>query len=195
MTYKAAALQCGRGLMLTTRASKRQGTPFSIHDLRYDILDEGEPIGTLVYDRRDMRAALTLDGKAYTVRYSTDQHDEMLYQTLIRVLSGGAKPPANPYALKDADGQVLALAEQTKQGFAVSRGEEGFVLRKPSFFSRPYHLYRAGTDQSLGWVGQKKFFTTTLAMDLPAGFDAPFQVFLLALLLNLTMKALETSSP
>lgn len=181
------------GLMLTTRASKRKGTPFSIHDLRFDILDEGKQIGTLVYDRRDMGAAITLDGKSYTAQYSTDEHDEMLYQTLIRVLSGGAKPPANPYALKDANGG--ALAEQTKQGFAVGRGEEGFTLRKASFFSRPYHLYRAGADQSLGWIGQKKFFTTTLTMDLPAGFDAPFQVFLLALLLNQTIKASETSSP
>jgi hypothetical protein len=180
--------------MLTTRPSKREGTPFSIHDLRYDILDEGKPIGALVYDRRDMRAALTLDGMAYRAEHSTDQQDERLYQTLIRVLAGGAKPPANPYALKDATGRVLALAEKTKQGFAVSRGEEGFIFRKPSFFSRPYHLYLGSSDQSLGSVGQKKFFTRTLHMDLPADFDAPFQVFLLVLLLNLTMKALENST-
>ena len=98
------------------------------------------------------------------------------------------------YTLKDASGQVVALAEKTKRGVAVSHGDEGFVFRKPSFFSRPYHLYREGSDQSLGAVGQKKFFTTTLHMDLPAGFDRAFQVFLLALLLNLTMQALESST-
>jgi len=182
------------GLMLTTRASKQKGTPFSIHDLRFDILDEDEPIGNLIYDKRDMRAALTLHGKAYMVERSTDQQDERLYQTLIRVLAGRAKPPANPYAIKDASGQVLALAEKTRQGFAVCRGDDGFAFRKPSWFYRPYHLYRAGSDQSLGSVGQKKFFTSTLHMDLPAEFDAPFQVFLLLLLLNATMEALEQST-
>lgn len=180
--------------MLTTRASKRKGTAFSIHDLRFDILDDGTPAGNLIYDKRDMSAALTLDGKAYTIGRATARPDERLYQTLIRVLAGGAKPPANPYALKDASGQVVALAEKTKRGVAVSHGDEGFVFRKPSFFSRPYHLYREGSDQSLGAVGQKKFFTTTLHMDLPAGFDRAFQVFLLALLLNLTMQALESST-
>jgi len=180
--------------MLTARASSRKGTPFSIHDLRFDILDEDKPIGNLIYDKRDMRAALTLDGNTYTAERATDRSDERLYQTLLRVLAGGAKPPANPYALKDASGQVLAVAEKTKQGFSVSRGEEGFAFRKPSFFSRPYHLYREGSDQSLGAVGQKKFFTTTLHMDLPADFDRAFQVFLLVLLLNLTMQALESST-
>jgi hypothetical protein len=180
--------------MLTTRASKRKGTPFSIHDLRFDILDEGKPIGNLIYDKRDMSAALMLDGETFAAARAMDRPDERLYQTLIRVLSGGEKPPANPYAIKDASGRVLALAEKTKQGFAVSRSDEGFVLRKPSFFSRLYHLYRAGSDQSLGSVGQKRFFTTTLQTDLPAEFDRPFQVFLLVLLLNLTMEALERST-
>jgi hypothetical protein len=180
--------------MLTARASKRKGTPFSIHDLRFDILDEGKPIGNLIYDKRDMRAALTLDGKAYRAEHATEQQDERLYQTLIRVLAGGEKPPTNPYAIKDASGQALALAEKTKQGFAVCCGDDSFAFRKPSWFSRPYHLYRAGSDQSLGSVGQKKFFTTTLHMDLPAEFDAPFQVFLLLLLLNATMEALEQST-
>ena len=151
--------------MLTTRASKRKGAPFSIHDLRFDILDQGEPLGNLIYDKRDMRAALTLDGKAYRAEHATGQQDERLYQTLIRVLAGGQKPLTNPYAIKDASGQVLALAEKTKQGFAVCRGDDSFAFRKPSWFYRPYHLYRAGSDQSLGSVGQKKFFTTTLHME------------------------------
>jgi hypothetical protein len=70
----------------------------------------------------------------------------------------------------------------------VSRGEESFSFRK---VSRPYHLYRQGSEQSLGWVAQEKFFTRTLTMTLPAEFDAPFQVFLLALLLSLTMENME----
>jgi hypothetical protein len=100
-------------------------------------------------------------------------------------MTGAEKPPPNPWALKDSAGATLALGELVKSGFAVSRGEEGFSLRR---VKRPYHLYRQGSDQSLGWVGQEKFFTTTLGIDLPAEFERAFQVFLLTLVLSLTMQ-------
>ena len=83
------------------------------------------------------------------------------------------------------------MGERVKESFAVSRGEESFTFRK---VSRPYHLYRQGSDQSLGSVGQEKFFSRTLHMNLPAEFDAAFQVFLLTLLLSLTMQNLESTS-
>ena len=51
-------------------------------------------------------------------------------------------------------GRTLALGERVKESFAVSRGEESFSFRK---VSRPYHLYRHGSDQSLGSVGQEEF--------------------------------------
>ena len=78
-----------------------------------------------------------------------------------------------------------------KAGFAVSRGGQSFTLRR---VKRPYHLYRQGSDQSLGWVGQEKFFTTTMSMNLPAEFEPEFQVFLLTLLLSLTMKNAESAT-
>ena len=174
--------------MLTTRAAKRDKVGVFNTDLMFDILDEGKPIGSLVFNKKVMKAAITVDGKDYTVARLSEQHDERLYQALIRVMRGSEKPPPNPWALKDASGRTLALGERVKESFAVSRGDESFSFRK---VSRPYHLYRQGSEQSLGWVGQQKFFSTTLHMNLPAEFDAAFQVFLFALLLGLTMQNLE----
>ncbi len=136
--------------MLTTRAGKRDKTS-AFGDLIFDILDEGKPIGSLVFDKKVLAAAITVDGKAYSVARAREQHNEMLHQALIRVMTGAEKPPPNPWALKDAAGRTLALGERVKQSFAVSRGEESFTFRK---VSRPYHLYRHGSEQSLGSVGQ-----------------------------------------
>lgn len=174
--------------MLTTRPTRRDKGDLFGSDMLFDILDEGRPIGSLVYDKEKLAAALTLDGKDYSVARTSERPDEGTTQALLRVMTGADKPPANPWALKDAGGGTLALAEPVKQDFAVSRREESFSFRKKS---RPYHLYRQDSEQSLGSVGQQKFFSRTLHMNLPTEFDAPFQVFLLVLLLNLTMQAAE----
>jgi hypothetical protein len=180
--------------MLTTRPGKRDKVGFFNTDLIYDILDEGNVIGSLTYDKKHLRGSVSLGDQTYTVERSTDRHEERLYQALIRVMTGAEKPPANPISLKNAAGETLALAEHRGQGFAVSRGNESFSLRKPSGMPRPFHLYRDGSDQSLGSVGQEKFFSKTLHMKLPPGFDPAFQLFLLVLLLNLSMKSLENST-
>ncbi len=174
--------------MLTTRSSKRDKVSAFNTDIMLDILDEGRPIGSLVFDKKATKAAIMVDGKDYTVARAGERHDERLYEVLIRMMTGAEKPPPNPWALEDGSGRILALGEQVKQGFAVARGEEGFSFRK---VSRPFHLYRQGSDQSLGSVGQAKFFTRTLHMRLPAEFDPPFQVFLLTLVLNDTMQRLD----
>jgi hypothetical protein len=174
--------------MLTTRASKRDKTS-AFGDLMFDVLDGEKPVGSVVFDKKVLAAAITVDGQAYSVARAREQHNEMLHQALIRVMTGAEKPPPNPWALKDAAGRTLALGERIKESFAVSRGEESFIFRK---VSRPYHLYRHGSEQSLGSVGQQKFFSRTLHMDLPAEFDAAFQVFLLTLLLSLTFENLES---
>jgi hypothetical protein len=176
--------------MLTTRPAKRDKAAFFNTDLMFDILDEGNPVGSLVYAKKKLAASITLGERSYAV--ARDRGDEMVYQALIRVMTGGEKPPANPWVLKDAEGRTLAMGERIKQSFAVSRGTESFNFRK---VSRPYHLFRLGSEQSLGSVGQEKFFTRTLHMNLPAAeFDAAFQVFLLTLLLSLTMQQLDSGS-
>ena len=50
-------------------------------------------------------------------------------------MTAAEKPPPNPWALKDASGQTLALGERVKQSFAVSRGAESFSFRKISTIS------------------------------------------------------------
>ncbi len=178
--------------MLIARPAKRDKSALFSNDLRFDVLEGAAAIGGIIYDKAHETAALTINNHAFAVRRASDRPDEKLYQALVRVMTGGEKPPPNPYALKDSGSQTLALAEQVKQGFVVSRGDESFTFRKGS--SRPFNLYRQGSDEPLGWVGQEKFWTTSLHMNLPDKFDAAFQVFLLVLLLNLTMQRLETLS-
>ena len=177
--------------MLTTRSAKRDKVGLFNTDMMFDILDEGRPIGSLVFNKKAMKAAITVDGKDYAVARVSERHDERPYEVLFRIVTGREKPPPNPWVIKDAGGQTLAVGERVKQSFAVSRGEENFSLRR---VSRPYHLFRQGSEQSLGSVGQEKLLSGTLHMNLPGEFEPAFQVFLLSLVLALTMQNLEKSS-
>jgi hypothetical protein len=177
--------------MLTTRPSKRDKVGVFNTDLMFDIMDGETPIGTLVYNKKVMKAALTFGASTYSFERATDRPDEKLYQALVRVLTGAEKPPVNPWALKDGAGKILALAEQAKASFAVSHGNGSFVLRKKG---RPFQLVRHGEEVPLGSVGQEKFFTRTLHMRLPDALDRPFQVFLLALVLTYTLQEMEKST-
>lgn len=101
------------------------------------------------------------------------------------------KVASKPFALKDSGGRVIGLAKLVKAGFIVAHREDTFVLRKPSSFARPYHLYPANSDQSLGSVGQKSFFNRSLHVDLAAEFDAAFRMFLLVLSLQIAMQKMS----
>ncbi len=178
--------------MLTARPTNEEKPGLVSLEWWYDIFHADKQVGSLEFKRRTGQGAFTIDGRACTVDRLTDQPVERVYQALIRMSKGGEKPPANPWALKDASGQVLAQADLAVKtgmldpGFAVSRGHAVFAFRQPSYsvVFRPYQLYRQGSDESLGSVGREKTFTRTLQMNLPAGFDAPFQLFLLVLLLQ-----------
>ena len=174
--------------MLTTRPSKRDKVGFLNNDSMYDLMDGEKQVGTLVYERKPRRTTIVVGGNSYTVERLSDRPDEQNYQVLLRAMKGAEKPSANPLLLKDADGQTLAQAEPLKNDFVVTRGGESFSFRK---VSRPYQLFRQGSDQSLGSVGQARFFTTSLHMDLAAEFDPPFQVFLLALLVDKSIQSLD----
>src|SRR5258708_8370824 len=151
-----------RGIaMLTTRSSKRDKVSAFNTNLMFDILDGDKPIGSLVFDKKAMKAAITVDGKDYTVARASEQHDERLYQALIRVMTGSEKPPPNPWALKDAGGRTLALGERVKQSFAVIRGEERFFFPK---VSRPYPLYLHSRHQPPRSLPRAKLFRPTLHM-------------------------------
>jgi hypothetical protein len=177
--------------MLTTRPTKRDKTNRFSRDLLFDIFDDDRPIGTLVFEKRSLTATLKLDAKTYTVTHDSAWDIDRLGSALIRAITGQAKPQAHPWVLKDGSGRTLALGQLEGNDFAVVRGEEGFSLRKKG---RLYNVFPQGRGQSVGSVGQEKFFTATLHMRLPAEFEAAFQVFLLTLVLSQTMIQQERST-
>ncbi|SJZ32932.1 hypothetical protein SAMN02745126_00399 [Enhydrobacter aerosaccus] len=178
--------------MLTTRPTKRDKGSFFSTALMFDILDEGNPVGSLVYDKGS-KAEITFGDQVFIAQRANDKPDEVLYQALVRVMTGAGRPPANPWMLKDAGNRTLALAESMGRNFVISRGSESLALRK-TFGSRPYRLYRDGSEQPLGTVGQEKFFSRTLHMNLPAEFEPAFQMFLLVLLLDLSLKQMANNA-
>ena len=155
--------------MLTTRPTKREkGGPFA-RDMRFDVLDGERQIGTLAFDFIESTATLAFDGRSYAV-------------------ARAGKKTTDPWSLGDDTGTILAQALRRGERFTVSRGAENFLFRKRW---RPYHLSREGSEESLGLIGQKKFFTRTLSMELPPEFEPAFQAFLLVLVLGLSMDNLE----
>ncbi len=183
--------------MLITRPAKRDNVGLFDRQLRFEIRDGEQQRGGLVFDPKQRSGAITIDN--FIAARSSPKADEMLYQALFRLMSGAPKPPASPFALKDAGDQVLALAERHGETFVVTRGTENFTLRKPGMFKRLFELYPAGgaadgKAQSLGTVGQAKFFTRHMQIDLPASLPAAFQVFLLTLILDLTLQNMDSYS-
>lgn len=184
--------------MLTTRPANRDKVSFLNLDLRLDLLENDRPIGLLVYERKPRRGTLTHGDRSYIMARSSEQSDERLYQALFRVATGSGKPPINPFALTDETGQVLALAARHKSAFAVSHGQDRFILRKSSLLSPLYRLYRQDDDQRgdgqpLGSVGQRKLLSQTMQVDVPRIFDPAFQAFLLVLLLDASLDSSNSS--
>jgi hypothetical protein len=180
--------------MLTAHGAKRDTASQFKLDRRLDILDDGKLIGQLACDMGATQAALTIDDRSYTMAATAAEQREPLGELLHKAVDTRAKRPDKAFALKDADGDTRALAQRVKSTFMVAHEGTVFVLRKASFFSPPYNLYRTSSDQLLGSVGQKALFNRTLHMDLPAGFDAAFQVFLLVLSLHLAAQRAASAS-
>jgi hypothetical protein len=149
--------------MLVARPSKRSRTELAGTDSRFDILAGERVLGRLSSDRKTLGASVSLGDQTYSVEHTRSP---------------------DRYALKDVDGRVLALAEQTGEVFQISRGEERFRFAKGR--SRlSFDLKAEGSRKPLGSVGQRGFWTLKMHMDLPDALGAPFQVFLLHLLLVL----------
>jgi hypothetical protein len=73
--------------MLTTRAGKRDKS-LSGDDLLFDILDEGRPIGSVVFDKNVLEATITLAGARYTVARVNEPSEEPTYKALLRLMTG-----------------------------------------------------------------------------------------------------------
>lgn len=149
--------------MLVARPSKRSRTELAGTDSRFDILAGERVLGRVSSDRKTLGATIALDGKTFVVEHT--------------------RPP-DRYALKDADGRILAVADQTGEVFQITRGDERYRFAKGR--SRlQFDLRAQDGREPLGSVGQRSFWTLKMHMDLPDAFGAPFQAFLLHLLLVL----------
>lgn len=175
--------------MLTARRTKRADVSLFNTARMYDILDQGGPIGSLVYDKK-IGGEITVDGRKHVVTRAGGPSQEMVYQAVIRLVTGRQREPAS-WTLQDEDGRRLAAAEYGKRAFSVTSRGETFVFRR---VSRHYELFRQGSDQSLGSVGQEKLIGGPMRVDLPAQFDAAFQVFLFGLVVALAMETVATDS-
>ena len=180
--------------MLTARGARRDAASQFKLDRRLDIFDDDRLIGELSCDMGATQAALTVNATPYTMASAAADEPGPLAELLQQAADAGGKRAGAALALKDAGGQTRALARQVRSSFMVAHEGEVFTLRKGSFFSPAYLLRRSGSDQSLGSVGQKSLFSRTLHMDLPSGFDAAFQVFLLLLSLNMAMQRAASQS-
>ena len=175
--------------MLYLQPAKREKGTFFDRYLRYDICRDTVVIGTLAFDPRRLQAAITVAGTDYTVARQVERPKDRVYHVLLRLLTGRPKPPANPLLLSTATGDRLASAEQRWSRFSISHEGRQFIFRRPSLFSRLYHLYPQDKEVALGTIGQDKFFTRQLQMALPESFAPVFQVFLVVLLLDVTMQS------
>jgi hypothetical protein len=180
--------------MMTARSAKRDAATRFARDARVDLFDGEEAIGSLVYEIGPETATIALSGETYRAARERPRKDEALYQAAIRLASGGEKPPANPILLTDANGRVLARAEDAGKGIAIRSGGELYEFRRRSIFSRRYDLYRQGSARPLGSAGQRSLFSTSMTSDLPSEIPALLRAFLFALLFDMTFVALDRSS-
>jgi hypothetical protein len=178
--------------MLEARPSKRTGAEHFANDMRFDIVAGERTLGRLVSDRKRLGAAFDLDGSTFSVEHTPGAESELVYQAVARLVTRAPKPQPDRYELKDAGGAVLAMAEQTREVFSVSLGEARYCFAKGR--SRLlFDLTRDGEARPLGAVGQRRFWTIRMHMDLPDALPAAFQVFLLALLLALITQRAQRS--
>jgi hypothetical protein len=177
--------------MLVARPSKRTGSVWFVNDMRFDILSGERPLGRLSLDRRNLGSAFTVDDSGFTVEHTRGAEEETLYEAAARLATRRPKPPPDRYELKDAGARVLAVADQDGEVFLIQREARRFRFAKGRS-RRSFDLCEDGDQTPLGSVGQRKFWTTSTHMDLPDAFGAPFQVFLLSVLLALILQRSAT---
>lgn len=128
--------------ILTTRGTKRDSTNRFKVDVRFDILDDGKPIGQLVCALGAAEGTLTFDNNIYTIAPVNAGTARPLYQRVLGKIAWDAKPAGQPLALKDRSGQVLALAQRVRSRCVVGCGVETFVLRRPFLSPRTRSVVR-----------------------------------------------------
>jgi hypothetical protein len=155
-------------------------------EARYDLFENGKPVGAFVYDPGRQRADIRLDGAAYSGASPRPHGSERHYQAALRLLLGRPKPASNPFELVDARGSLVARAEGRGFRRAIVAGGQSFALRRRSPFSRRFDLYRGAERLAIGSVGQRGLFSRALVSDLPGELPPVLPAFLMALLLDMT---------
>ena len=179
--------------MLVARPSKRSWAEQLAIDYRFDIVAGERQLGRLVCRMKDLGATIELGGDTFVVEHVQGAESELGYEAVVRLARGRPKPPPGRHEMKDAAGNLLAVAEQQGEVFQVTRGAERFRFAKGR--SRlNFNLWREGEPAPLGSIGQQRFWTTRMTLDLPDGFDPPFQAFLLVVLLGLFAQRAASST-
>jgi hypothetical protein len=137
----------------------------------YDILDDDQPVALVSY-LKNKGGEVVIDGKQFPIVRGGGPSVEVLGELIVRKATGRPRVPAS-YTLTEADGRPLFVAEHlhSKEGFAVTRGEEKYRYRKPKG-SKQRQLFRDGEEQPL---------LANAGLSPSSEFDLPFQVFLKAL--------------
>ena len=152
-------------------------------------------LGLHALQHRGQEAAgiVTFDGRRFqSERRQGLVGDHFSDSATIERLPGKAAP--NPILLLDDAGQTLATAEPVFGGMEVSHDGQSYVYRKTGILKTEWFLYRAeDVNQPVGSLAKEKFFGGTVRLQLPAGMNEAFQVFLFWLRLNAEMQAAANS--
>jgi hypothetical protein len=165
--------------MLRLRPCKGANSSDPSHEkVRFDIHDGGLAIGSLTYDRRSACGAFNVGDSEFTIEPAAASREALAAAS--KAIAAAARPVA---LLRNDAGAVLARAERERDVYIVGRDGESFILQAGR--SRLYyHLRREGDVVNLGGVGKPNFWTSSLEVNLRAGFAASFQVFLASLVID-----------
>jgi hypothetical protein len=117
--------------MLVASASKRHGAEHFATDRRFDVMAGERRLGRFVAPGgKGAAARFDLDGQEFTVEHAAGAEEEKVYEAVVRLATGKAKPPPDRWVLKDASGEVLASVEQRGEVFEVTHAGERFSFAK-----------------------------------------------------------------
>ncbi len=185
----------GRASMLIARPAKRDTATFFKLDARFDLVVDEVVVGALVYRIRTETAEISLRNADYRAGRARPRQDDTPLARAIRRVKGQANPGPNPILLTDAEGRVHAQAEERRGNAWIEAAGQRFEMRRRSAFSRRLDLYPEAGAEPVGSVGQTSAVSTSLTSDCLPEIGELLQAFLIALLIDTTVVALDRSNP
>ena len=181
--------------MLIARPAKRDTATFFKVDARFDLVVDEVVVGGLVYRVRSEASEIALRTEVYRAGRARPRQDDTPLARAIRRVKGQENIGSNPVLLTDAAGRVHAKAEARRGGARIEIAGQSFELRRRSEFSRRFDLYLETTPKPVGSVGQTDALSTSLTSDCLFEISELLQAFLVALLLDPMLVALDRSNP